>query len=634
MPWRKPVKFLLVDDLEENLTALVALLARDGLELHTARSGAEALELLLHHEFALALLDVQMPEMNGFELAELMRGTARTRHIPIIFLTAVATDDSLRFRGYETGAVDYLLKPLDSQMLKNKTDVFFELARQKLELAWQRDQLRVAAADLSKALGRLQAHGDNSPLAIVEFDPEFRLISWSKGAERLFGWHASEVLGKHALDFRWLHEEDHEAFQALGNEMLAGNQLRNQHACRAYGKDGSIIDCEWYNSALQDEIGQLISINAQILDVTERKRAEHGRQLLLGELNHRVKNTLATVQAIAAQTLRRSASPKEFTTNFAGRIQSLARAHSLFSSTTWQPVDLEELIRNQLHLGDDDEKRYVLSGPEVRLPCQWALHMALILHELGTNARKYGALSSAKGRVELRWTVDDHVLRVTWTETDGPPVKAPTKRGFGSTLIDQIVSGADGEAHVSYRAEGVVWTIAAKLTDLEEGADNLAPASATASEATGPATTRAVDDIAEEALSGRRFLIVEDEPLVALEISGILKDAGAEIIGPAGTVEQALAFIRSDTPLDGALLDGNLHGLPVDDIAAALTRRNIPFVFVSGYGRETLPRAFQQAPLLSKPFSETQLLQAAARFIVQAPEVLPLRKAVAGQISS
>src|SRR5690606_8364462 len=142
MPWRKPVKFLLVDDLEENLTALVALLARDGLELHTARSGAEALELLLHHEFALALLDVQMPEMNGFELAELMRGTARTRHIPIIFLTAVATDDSLRFRGYEAGAVDYLLKPLDSQMLKNKTDVFFELARQKLELAWQRDQLR------------------------------------------------------------------------------------------------------------------------------------------------------------------------------------------------------------------------------------------------------------------------------------------------------------------------------------------------------------------------------------------------------------------------------------------------------------------------------------------------------------
>src|SRR5690606_29265411 len=178
------------------------------------------------------------------------------------------------------------------------------------------------------------------------------------------------------------------------------------------------------------------------------------------------------------------------------------------------------------------------------------------------------------------------------------------------------------------------WTIAAKLTDLEEGADNLAPASATASEATGPATTRAVDDIAEEALSRRRFLIVEDEPLVALEISGILKDAGAEIIGPAGTVEQALAFIRSDTPLDGALLDGNLHGLPVDDIAAALTRRNIPFVFVSGYGRETLPRAFQQAPLLSKPFSETQLLQAAARLIVQAPEVLPLRKAVAGQISS
>src|SRR5690606_23552332 len=184
MPWRKPVKFLLVDDLEENLAALVALLSRDGLELHRAKSGAEALELLLHHEYALALLDVQMPGMNGFELAELMRGTTRTRHIPIIFLTAVATDESLRFRGYETGAVDYLLKPLDSQMLKNKTDVLFERARQKTELAWQRDQLHLAAEDLSKALGGLQAHGDNSPLAIVEFAPKFNLVSWSKGAER------------------------------------------------------------------------------------------------------------------------------------------------------------------------------------------------------------------------------------------------------------------------------------------------------------------------------------------------------------------------------------------------------------------------------------------------------------------
>jgi two-component system, sensor histidine kinase and response regulator len=129
------VKFLLVDDTEENLIALEALLRRDRLELLKARSGAEALELLLVHEVALAMLDVQMPEMNGFELAELMRGAERTKHIPIIFLTAGARDPQRVFKGYEAGAVDFLFKPIDPHILKSKADVFFQLHEQKIELA-------------------------------------------------------------------------------------------------------------------------------------------------------------------------------------------------------------------------------------------------------------------------------------------------------------------------------------------------------------------------------------------------------------------------------------------------------------------------------------------------------------------
>ncbi len=130
-----PVKFLLVDDAEENLVALEALLRRDGLELLKARSGAEALELLLVHEVALAFLDVQMPEMDGFELAELMRGAARTKHVPIIFVTAGARSPQRIFKGYETGAVDFLFKPIEPMVLKGKADVFFELYRQRKELA-------------------------------------------------------------------------------------------------------------------------------------------------------------------------------------------------------------------------------------------------------------------------------------------------------------------------------------------------------------------------------------------------------------------------------------------------------------------------------------------------------------------
>ncbi len=132
---RTVVKCLLVDDLEENLVALAALLKRDDVELLEARSGAEALELLLVHDVALAFLDVQMPDMDGFELAELMRGSERTRHVPLIFVTAGARDRHRVFKGYETGAVDFLYKPIEAHILKNKADVFFELHRQKQQLA-------------------------------------------------------------------------------------------------------------------------------------------------------------------------------------------------------------------------------------------------------------------------------------------------------------------------------------------------------------------------------------------------------------------------------------------------------------------------------------------------------------------
>src|SRR6202012_2296694 len=129
------IQILMVDDTPENLVELEALVRRDGVQALTARSGAEALELLLIHEVSLALLDVQMPEMDGFELAELMRGAERTKHVPIIFVTAGARDPRRVFKGYETGAVDFLFKPIEPMILKGKTDVFFELYRQRRELS-------------------------------------------------------------------------------------------------------------------------------------------------------------------------------------------------------------------------------------------------------------------------------------------------------------------------------------------------------------------------------------------------------------------------------------------------------------------------------------------------------------------
>ena len=147
-----PVYFLLVDDLKENLLSLEVLLRREGLVLLKAMSGEEALELLLKHDVALALLDVQMPEMDGFELAETMRGHERTRRIPIIFLTAGSTDRQRRFRGYEAGAVDFLEKPLEADVLRSKADVFFELYRQRQQIALQRDDLQARAEENGRLL--------------------------------------------------------------------------------------------------------------------------------------------------------------------------------------------------------------------------------------------------------------------------------------------------------------------------------------------------------------------------------------------------------------------------------------------------------------------------------------------------
>ncbi|GEP44233.1 response regulator [Brevifollis gellanilyticus] len=164
MSFTESIKFLLVDDLETNLQALSALLKRDGLELHTARSGPEALELLLLHDYALALLDVQMPGMNGFELAEVMRSTERTRRVPIIFLTAGTVDSQYRIRGYDKGAVDFLAKPIEATILLNKATTFFELAHQRQELARMNAKLAEADRRKDEFLAML-AHELRNPLA-------------------------------------------------------------------------------------------------------------------------------------------------------------------------------------------------------------------------------------------------------------------------------------------------------------------------------------------------------------------------------------------------------------------------------------------------------------------------------------
>ena len=706
----EPLRILAVDDVMENLVALEAALDQPGVELVTAQSGFEALELMLRDDFALALLDVQMPEMDGFELAELMRGTERTRGVPIIFLTAIAKDEQRRFRGFETGAVDYLHKPLDITILNSKIAVFIELARQRREIANQRDALGMA-------LGRLRAYGDNSPLATIEVDADLRIVSWYKGAERTIGFSMDDMIGRKLTDVPFLASEDRDPFIATIHELLGSEEGRLVTDHRFRRADGMLREGEWYCTALpgygRESAGTMLSM----IDVTERRRAEQTQRLLIGELNHRVKNTLATVQAIASQGLRHARSPKDFQEAFTGRLQALSRAHSLLSATTWESASLRRLVAEQVAIGAISEDRLVLDGSDVNLPPELALRFSLILHELATNAHKYGALSNEIGTVRLSWHRRADWLVLTWTERGGPPVHAPEQRGFGSTLIRESMA-ADG-AHITaaFALEGVSWQLevplvctgaendetgAAPLVSPAAGdaggmpdmsglarvsppgepmqapgfsgepldvalveADNdrlahsqnapalavgaaipVAPALQTSRQtsgsagepphdapdsarplpvvpvasdapATGPATAQG-DDTAREstrdtaparpdaATTGFKVLIVEDEPLVAMELAMEIEDAGGLPLGPATSCEQALSMIARENP-DVALLDGNLNGERITPVADELAARATPFAFVSGYDREHLPENHAQRPMIAKPFMGSEV---------------------------
>ncbi|QDK35200.1 MULTISPECIES: response regulator [Sphingomonadaceae] len=592
----EPLKILAVDDIPDNLAALEAALDQPGVELVTVSSGFEALEALLREDFALALLDVQMPEMDGFELAELMRGTERTRGVPIIFLTAVATDERRKFRGYETGAVDYLLKPLDITELNSKIAVFVELARQRREIARQRDELGLA-------LGRVRAHGDNSPLAVLEIDAGLRIASWYRSAEREIGFTAEDMLGLGLKDAPFLAETGRADFIAAMRALLEGGDRRERQEHRFIRADGEVREGEWYCSSLAGTGFRGASVMIELLDVTARHRAEETQRLLIGELNHRVKNTLATVQAIASQGLRHAASPDAFQTTFSGRLQALSRAHSLLSAATWEAASLKDLIAGQVAIGAVSEDRLHLSGADIDLPPELALRFALILHELTTNAHKYGALSNETGTVTMQWRRDEHRLEFTWRERGGPPVTAPQRRGFGTTLMEEGMAADGARVVADYAADGLCWSLSLPMGDSAPPAENRKEPRAAMTPPTSPEPANVP---AATTAGGLKVLVVEDEPLVAMELFMEIEDSGAIPVGPATTCEQAIALIREAAP-DLALLDGNLNGERIDPVADELAARETPFAFVSGYDRSHLPAGHSTRPMLGKPFLGTEV---------------------------
>jgi PAS domain S-box-containing protein len=465
---------------------------------------------------------------------------------------------------------------------------------------------------------RLAAIVASSDDAIVSKTLEGRITSWNTGAARIFGYQASEMIGQSIM--RIIPPELHPEEERILAQMARGEHVDHYETVRV-AKDGRRVDISLTVSPLRDSSGRVIGASKVARDITERKQAEKLQRLLAEELNHRVKNTLATVQAIASQSLARARSPGDFVASFTGRVQALARAHALLTQRSLQGAEVGELVRDQVLLGAGADDRFACSGPRLMLDAQASVHLGLVLHELGTNARKHGALSVPQGRLSVSWAMRTNGRRsllLEWKESNGPKVSAPAAHGFGSALIEQTLRTHGGEAHIHYGANGVTCEIKLPLPNearLPAGAAAMPQAEAMVREPQSGQTQ----------LEGKRILVVEDEPLLAMDMEAMLAAAGCSIVGPAGALDQAKLLIAQEE-CDAALLDANLAGRSVDDLAAALTQRNIPFAFVTGYGRDGLPQGFREALLLGKPFGCDQLLAMVGTLLFQDASVVRLKR--------
>lgn len=273
-------KILAVDDGDRNLLALDALLGDMDVEIAKARSGEEALKAVLDAEFALILMDVRMPGMDGFETASLIRQRRQSRHIPIIFLTADVATDAHIFKGYSLGAVDFLYKPIIPEVLKAKVTAFVDLYRQAQEIEIRKDQLRLEleaqvrqrTCDLEKANRTLQSLIDSSPQAIVTMDLKRIVQSWNRAAERVFGWTSAEVVGR-TLPFVPVVGQGH---RQLIDRAFSGETITNVPIQRPR-RDGGVVDLLVSITLVQDQSGPPASCLIVASDITEQRRLE--RQL-------------------------------------------------------------------------------------------------------------------------------------------------------------------------------------------------------------------------------------------------------------------------------------------------------------------------------------------------------------------
>jgi PAS domain S-box-containing protein len=470
------VNILLVDDQPAKLLAYEVILKELGENLVVAASGREALEYLLKNEVAVILVDVCMPELDGFELAAMIREHPRFQKTAMIFISAIQVSDIDRLRGYEMGAVDYVPVPVIPEVLRAKIRVFAELYRKTRQLerfnADLEDRVRARTAELEQSNARLLESEQRRSLAISagsmgswDWDWVNGDWMWDEGQFRIFGVDPKTFVVTPASVQALLHPDDIDELRKAMAQF--SNGARSYEAeFRINRPDGEIRWCVGTAAATVDKGGRVVRVSGVTVDITERKRAEERQTLLTREVDHRAKNALALAQSIVRLT--RGENVKAYIQAVEGRISALARVHVILSLSSWQGAEIGKLVDQELapySTGD----RITSCGSEIQLQPATAQTLALVLHELVTNSAKYGALSTMSGHLTIKWEINADVFHVVWEEKDGPLVKKPTSRGFGTrSVITSIESQLGGQVEFDWRSEGLICRLSVPLMHGEE----------------------------------------------------------------------------------------------------------------------------------------------------------------------
>lgn len=349
----------------------------------------------------------------------------------------------------------------------------------------------------------------------------------------------------------------------------------------------------------------LLEIILRLTDeaVQERAKSQAQQELLIAELNHRVRNILNLIRGLISQSRSEATSIEEFSAIIGGRIASLASAHDNITKGNWSSAPLRELIETEAnaYLSGKTE-RVEMIGPEVMIAPEAYTVLALVMHEMITNSAKYGSLSDSSGSLHIGLERNaDGSLQLQWQEKGGPPVKPPTRRGFGSTIIERSLPfELGGEARVDYKLKGVEASFCVPSRFVSWQSADVTPAAPTASQK--------VDQMPSQGEVPNAVLLVEDSMIIALDTEDCLKELGVQHVVMESTVAGALKALERERP-DMAILDYNLGKESSEKVAEELVRLGIPFWLATGYGemQERLDEIGAQG-LLTKPYGKDDLL--------------------------